>query len=285
MKKWKKLVSLLAAAAMLTLLPDASTLQARAEEPATFYARFDTDKNQWRIQKGAWDDNSEGREVYYLNNDSDRIKDGDILVVMSNGTGESLGELTVDARLSNLTFQNSAGVVTAKGIDSCYVLGGSVAAVNGNVTNAYVYDKTICTFNNNVNTLHLYSTDETEASVSVGGTVGHLIEEVDGFLVREGYNFAAGKLYYDENGAFSTDVYYFSSSPSVSSPSANSQPVAQPTPTAKPAPAATPTPTAKPAPAGEYDDVPKTGESSLPLWLMISAVLCLTGSFALKKMK
>ncbi len=274
MKRFAKFVSLLTAAAALALLPGANTLQVSADSPTTFYLRFNAGSNDWRMQRGTWDENSEGRELYYLNNGDEKIKDGDIVVVQPPNGQASNTDLTIDVHLSNLTINRTSAVVKTKGIDECYVLGDSYAAINGDVTNAYVYDNAICTFNNNVNTLTVNAEDNIQASISVGGTVAHLIELSYGNVRIDRYNFAAGKLYYNVNGVLETTAEYYSTTPTSDTPAASAP--------AAPQPAASPSP----APSSdEYDDVPKTGESNLILWLAGISALCFAGSFALRKVR
>ena len=46
-------------------------------------------------------------------------------------------------------------VITAKGYDNVYVLDGTTAAINGDVSHAYVYGGARVNFNNNVDTLEM----------------------------------------------------------------------------------------------------------------------------------
>ena len=265
MKKFRKCISLLAAAAILALLPNANALQASAAPAKTIYMRFDTDLNEWRIQVGSWDDGDAGLELYYLNNgnDSQKALDGDTLVVLPNTpeaepdedgnrpkqqTGNK--DVTVNARLGNLTVNRTNVVISANGIDECHVQGDSAAAISGNVTNAYVYDNAACTFNNNVTNLRLIATVENtvDTNVSVGGTVAYASTA---------------------NGGLMTDTSQYSTT--GSGPAAAPQTPAQTTPAQSQNKA--------PASSGEYDDVPKTGESNLLVWLF-SGMLLLSAMFA-----
>ena len=80
------------------------------------------------------------------------------------------------------------------------------------------------------------------------------------------YNFAANKLF-TEDGALRTDAQYYSKTAPAATPEA-----AQPVATAQPV-----------ASSSAYDDVPKTGESALPFYLMGAAVLCVVSGYALRK--
>lgn len=279
MKKLKKLVSVLAAALLLAALPHGSMLTVYAAG-TTFYVFYDSDDDQWYYQRDTSSRNIdiEQKEAFQL---KDVISDGDIVVV--EGRGNQNDGLTLDvskARLSNLTLKNAATVVIhTNGIDECYVLDGTVAAVNGNVTNAYVYDKGSVTFNNNIGILNITrSSGDIRANVSCSGTVDYVSATDEHRTRYECFNVAAGRLSIT-NGTLDTDEAYYSKTGSV--PAAPSEPTPQPAPSAKPAQAAQNA--AKPS-ASEYDDVPKTGESAAPyLWLLGTAALCFAGKLALKK--
>lgn len=267
MKKLKKIFTLLVAAAVLVLMPGVNTLTASAEEPVTYYIKYLSDDNQWRFQTGStWSDTVQHRELYYAYQD---IKDGDSVIIEGANPGFIF---EVSVRLSNVTFlHGSAAVVTAKAIDECYVLRDSVAAINGDVTNAYVYDNARCTFNNNVGTLQVLNDPARNdtllrGTVSVGGTVNHLIGKDNDKIHYELYNFAAGKLSITD-GDVKTDAAYYSTSASAGT--------TQTTNTSQ-------TSTSQSS-SDEYDDVPKTGESSLVFWLLGLSAICFAGRYALKK--
>lgn len=261
MKKLKKMVSMLMVAALCALLPGANALTASAEEPVTYYVKYLANDSEWRYQEGSgWDENGFHRELYYM---YEAIKDGDSIIIDGSNPGFVL---EVSARLKNVTMlHNSAAVVTASSIDECYILRDSVAAINGNVTNAYVYDNGRCTFNNNVGTLTIqndsFLVNDTllHATVSVNGTVNHLIGKDNVQLHYEHYNFAAGKLVIVD-GDVETDPAYYSNTPSSSNTAQSSS-----------------------SSSDEYDDVPKTGESNLIFWLLGISALCFVGRYTLKK--
>lgn len=259
MKKLTKIVSLLFAVAICVLLPDAAALTASAEEPVTYYVKYLADNNEWRFQLGsAWNDQGYHRELYYLNQD---IKDGDIVVV----DGNSSSVLEIPVHLSNLTFyMGTSAVVTAKSIDECFVLRDCVCAINGDTSVAYVYDSARCTFNNNVGTLNVLN-DATRndsllrSTVTVGGTVDHLIGHDGAKLHYELYSFAAGKLVV-ENGDVKTDTSLYSTTAPAAGSTQNTS-----------------------SSADEYDDVPKTGDSTLIFWLLGISAICFAGRYSLKK--
>ncbi len=270
MKKFKKFVSMLAAAAILAVTPGANVMQTEAATPTTFYLRFDSDDNIWRMQVNGWNEEYEGRELYYLNEGDEKVKDGDIVVILENEEGDT-GSVTIDinARLSNLTVNRATAMIKANGIDECYVLGGSYTAITGNITNAYVYDDAATTLHNNVTNLRLISSQssEVEATVTVGGTVGYASIANPGGILKEYYNFKAGTFHYDFASGLMTDPANYSTS--------GGGPAAAPAPNNSPAQGN--------ASSGAYDDVPKTGESDLVVWLFVVALMSFTGSVVLRK--
>lgn len=273
MKRCKKIISLLAAAAMVLAIPGATSLKASAATPTTYYLKYDTDQNQWRMQVGEWIDEYEGRETYYLNEGSEKAKDGDIVVILANEEQEAgSGSISVNAHLSNLTVNRSSVVISTGGVDSCYVFGDSYAAITGDVSNAYVYDNAKCTFNSNVTNLRLVASqaNDVETDVSVAGTVAYASVSNPGGVIREFYNFAKGTFYYDFASGLMTDPSNYSKTGTAPAGTTTTQPAAA---------AATTTPAAS---SGEYDDVPKTGENDLSFWLLGAAGLLLAGCIGLR---
>lgn len=266
MKGFKKLVSLFAAAALLTLLPSAGTLQTFAANPTTYYLKYDTDQGEWRMQIGEWLDDYEGRETYYLNEGSEAVKDGDIIVILSNeeNAAGSSG-LTVNAHLSNLTVNRASVVISTGGVDECHVLGDSYAAITGNVTNGYVYDNAKCTFNSNVTNLRLVAStaNDVDTDVSVGGTVSYASVSNAGGVIKEYYNFVAGTFYYDNASGLMTDPSNYSTTGNAPAAAAQQTSTQSSTPSQS-------TPSGSGS-SGAYDDVPKTGESNLLFVILLAA--------------
>lgn len=275
MKRMKKIVSLLAAA-MLCLMPLANlSLTAHAAEPVTYYLKYLPSDNEWRYQVGsAWDDTAVHRELYYMKLD---IKDGDYMVI--EGNNDLILDLSV--RLGNLTMNSATTpIITAKGIDNLYVLRDSRCIINGDVTNAYIYDNGFCNFNNNVTYLEIIGSSDINATVAAGGTVGHAKGVSNLQTYYDLYNFEAGRLYI-ENGSVRTEAKYYSTTPQgTQTAPAPAAPAASATP--DPAPAA-PASSSAAAASGEYDDVPKTGEANTCIWLLGIAAVCLLGRYELNK--
>ena len=269
MKKLKKIVVLFTAA-LLCLLPVISNpLTANAEgNPTTYYVKYVEDSGEWRFQYGTWDDNNEGRELYYL---TEGIQNGDLLVI--DGTTDI--NLQVKVKLSNLTVVNSPlALVSAASFDEVHVINNSTASVTGDVANAYVYNESVCNFNTNVTNLYIINTnqnDDPDANVAVIGTTGYVKGTDAGSTYYEGYNFKTNTLRI-ENGHLTTAAENYSTT-------ATATPSASAAPTTPAAATTTTTPS-----AGEYDDVPKTGDPFVTPFLFLGiAAVCLTGSYALKK--
>ena len=277
MKKLKKIVTLLTLAAVCLTAPAFGKITVKAAEPNTYVLNFSPSKGEWRFKPASsWSEEVQDRELYYM---MQEIKDGDYIVVQNDVDCNPLN-LNVPVRLGNLTIKNSVKtpVITAKGYDNVYVLDGTTAAINGDVSHAYVYGGARVNFNNNVDTLEMYGYgneyNNLHAYINVVGTVNHLSAK-DGQTMEtyyDYYNFAANKLY-TEDGALRTDAQYYSKT----APAAATE-AAQPAATAQPAAPAQPA-----ASSSAYDDVPKTGESALSIYLLGAAVLCVVSGYALRK--
>ena len=280
MKRIKKFVTklsaTLAAAAILAVTPGANVMEVEAA-PNTYYLKYDIDDHVWRMQINEWKDGDEGRELYYLNEGSEKVKDGDIVVVLDNENHDAGSEnIQINARVGNLTINRAHAIVTVHGgIDECHVLGESYAAITGNVTNGYVYDDATCTFHSNVTNLKLTCTENfnaPETTVTVGGTVAYAATANTGGILKEYYNFKAGTFHYDGDSGMMTDVSNYStngSGPAASTPPAPSNSGSSSS--------------GSNSSSGAYDDVPKTGESNIVVWLFAAAAVCAMGSVMLKR--
>lgn len=264
MKKLKRFVSLLSAAVLCTLFPNTNVLTVSAEEPTTYYVKYYDD--EWRYQVDKWTEDGEDRSVYYM---MQSIKDGDLVVIDCNNSGKK-ADFEFSTKLSNLTvLQNCTAVIKAPSIDQCYILADSTCAINGDVSEAYVYDDATVTFNNNVKNLRIIEkTDGKEANVTAGGSVSYLVRITSKDKISyEAYNIAPGKLVIEDSD-LETDEAYYSKTPTAA-PGNNTQ-------------ASTTTQTTSNT-SDEYDEVPKTGESNFALWLLGIAGVCLLGKRALKR--
>lgn len=276
MKKFKKFVSLLAVAAIMAVVPNANAMEVEAASKVV-YVMYDEDLSSWRMQVGEWDEEDAGMEICYLNEGDDKLNDGDTVVVLpneDNGTGDEVIE--IDARLGNLTINRATAMVSVKGgVQDYYVFGDSYTAITGDVTNGYVYDNACCTFNSNVSNLRIISSDnqDAEAIVTAIGTVSYFAMENENGLDEEYYNFAPDSFYYHHDLA--TDDDYYSTDGNGPAPAA-------PAPSTPEAPA-TPSTPAQNTPSSEYDDVPKTGENNLVVWMFTASAICMAGSVMLRK--
>ena len=304
MKRLKTLVSLLAAAAMLLLMPNTDLPQVSAAEPVTYSLKYVEANNEWRYHVGPWDDNNSGhRELYYL---KESIKDGDVIVVEGGDQGLTL-ELPVN--LSSITFNHShLAVITAKSVENVYVLRDSVAAINGDVKNAHVYDNAVVNFNNNVTNLYITKEICGQQTIAVVGTVDYVKTSDAEKIYNEMYNFQANS-FRQEEGILKTDASKYSMVPVPTAPIVPGDPAAtlpvvpvdptvtlpvvptvpvDPTVTVPVVPTAPVTPVAPVVPVTPadslYDDVPKTGEPlALPGLLVMGAGICFGGEYLLKR--
>lgn len=276
MKHFKKIALLLLSAVFLTVLPTTNTLKVSAEGPTTHLVIYDVDSKQWSCRVGGsnWDDSepAEHWETYYLENQT--FKDGDILVIEGSPDDDAavLNLNLGNHHISNLTIKPNTNVIPiiAGTIDECYILDDSTASITGYIINAYVYDDASVTFCSDVANLNIRdSKANVHATVGCQGTVGHLIAKDDADVIYEYYNIAKGRLNV-ENGDLKTDAAYYSTTPSASAPAAPQS--------APQAPAASNA-------SNDYDKVPKTGDNSvsLPLLLAGIAVVCFAGRTALKR--
>lgn len=293
MKRLKTIVSLLAAAAMLLLMPNTDLPQVSAAEPVTYSLKYVEANNEWRYHVGPWDDNNPGhRELYYL---KESIKDGDIIVVEGGDQGLTL-ELPVN--LSNITFNHShLAVITAKSVENVYVLRDSVAAINGDVKNAHVYDNAVVNFNDNVTNLYITKEICGQQTIVVVGTVDYVKTGDAEKVYNEMYNFQANS-FRQEEGILKTDASKYSTVPVPTAPVVPGDPSAtlpvvptvpmDPTVTVPVVPTVPETPVAPVVPVTPadslYDDVPKTGEPlALPGLLVMGAGICFGGAYLLKR--
>lgn len=268
--KFLKKLSIMLTAVMICLIPLLeSALTVHAEGPVTYYIKYVDGHGDFQFQKGEWKEDDSERELYYMYQD---IKDGDLLVIDSTAASN----LKVDVQLSNLTIVHApSAVITAKGIDNCYVINDSIAAINGNVTYAAVYDKSIVTFNDNVGTLELLSEkyENLHHNVSVAGTVDHVKASDKNEVHFEFYNFSKNSFCVEDGELTTAKTNYSETATAAAQTPA-------PTPTATPAPE-TPAPSVS---SGEYDDVPKTGDIRFnPFWLIAIAAMCMIGSYEVKR--
>lgn len=289
MKKIKKWVSVLTLAALLVLVPGVGSVTAHAAEPVTYSVKFiGGDINDWRYQVGStYVDGEYSRELYCMLLD---IKDGDYVVVYPSDPQPDKSLDLSGVKLGNLTISSAHVVVYTGGVQDCYVLANSYCAINGDVTNAYLYDNTTCTFNNNVLDMTLYSSDMPVSNLSCAGTVGHFNAFSSNMdkKVFEFFNIAEGAFIL-QNGT--SQVPYDKYSPEPTSDYLQAMETASaPAESAESAPADTNAPADTSAPAApsagssdEYDSVPKTGDSSVYIWLLCASAACFTGCRILRK--
>ncbi len=250
----KKLFSLFAVVMMAVMSLNLSTLTVAAEEPTTYIVKYVAVTDDWLYQVGStWDNESQDKSMYYMTLE---MKDGDYVVVDAQ---EGNPTLDLDFHLGNLTITaNSSCTANVKSVKDCYILSGAQANINCDVTNGYLYDFSVCNFFGNCDNLKIYYTDESTVSVNVVGTCKnfYMHNDTNGGVKYQMYNFTA-PLTLNE-GELKNSAGQYSTTPAA-------------------APAA-------PSTSGnEYDDVPKTGQSTAYLFAFGLAAVCFLGSYSLKK--
>ncbi len=283
MKRIKAFVSMLAAAALLVMLPQGAALKVSAAEPATYAVKYFADKNEWRFQSGStFDESKENRELYYLLHDT--LKDGDNVVVYNTETSTNLDLDLGNIKLNNLTVCGTTwAVVKTGGISECYVLAGSTCSVNGDVSYAHVYDVATVTFTGNVNELIATSDNENfNSNIGCGGQVAHF----------NAYSTTQPRTFYDlydfdkntldvSDGSLKTASGHYKDKPSDSQAQTDTTAASE---TAGTESTAASVETAAANSADEYDDVPKTGAGANGVWWFLTAsAVCFAGSLLLKR--
>lgn len=267
MKKVKGLVLFLFTVCVLTVMPMAMKMDVNAET----YTINDVD-GETRFQTGyPWDDSDSSREMYYLRQ---QIKDGDSIVVAET---DGRIEEHFEVRLANLTIDKATNcAVGADYIEECYVLGKSYAAINGTVNKAYVYDYATATFNGDVNYLQAVGVNyEVRAVITSNARVYNFVSVEHGEESKHGYDFASGKFYLAED-KIKTKAEFYSTVPTEASIAALSgQAPAQATPAA---------PANNNSAANDYDEVPKTGDTTNAFaWFIMAAAFAGVAVFARKR--
>ncbi len=262
MKAIKKIISILAIAALMVILPTGHSMVVSAAGGTTFYVFYDNTEKVWRYIYGNHaDEEAESYTLSQLINTD--LKDGD-LIVMGGDLLPIDNPIVFGKHLQNLTIMpycTGSPIVYANGIDECYVCNNVTAIVHSDVTNAYLYDGSVANFDGNVQNLTITdSSSEITATANVTGTVAHLSAVADGHPEWDYYNFKANTLSV-KNGEVTTAVANYSTTPS--------------------APETTPKNPSNGS--GEYDDVPKTGERSVSVWFFAAATICFAASFLLRR--
>lgn len=269
----KKLLSIFAVACFALILWTQNIVPVVAAEPTTYVVKYDDTDDQWYYQIGSsWDDTvpPPRREIYYM---LQEMKDGDYVVVDAT---EGQGTLVLDFTLGNLTIiPYSNALITCKGVVEYYQLNNSFVSLTANVDKAFVYDNAVANFNNNVNVLKLSYKETPEMVVGVAGTCNEfLVENYEGTEVQYHlWNFRETLLFNDTCLRTPYETY------DINPPASPAAPIVSATPSSTPAA----TPPAPSSSADEYDDVPKTGESAMFLWMFGLAALCFAGSYSFKK--
>ncbi len=258
----KKLFSLFAAALFAVMSLNLSTLTVSAEEPVTYYVKYNPEIEDWWYQiSSTWDNNLNGMNMYFMH---EALKDGDHVIVEGT-SGEQ--ELHLDANLGSLTIiSNAKCSVFADGIQDCYILSGAASNIHGNVTNGYLYDFSVCNFYNDCTNLDISYTDLPTIAVNVVGKCNNFkVHSEDNSTIKyQLYNFTKALSFNDCQLENNANEYSTTPTPSSTAPVVTTTPAA-------------------PSTSDEYDDVPKTGESGTYLLAFGIAAICFAGSFVLRK--
>ncbi len=257
MKTMKKVFAVMLGLCLMLTAFCFTKVDVKAAEPVTYTLRVVN--NEWRCMVGyPWNDSGIHLGMVYM---EQYLNDGDKIVVDDDSMEL---HLTVEKRLESITFGKSKlSVIYAPGIDNVYVLNNSVASINCDVKNGYVYQNATANFNSNLGYLEVYNkTSPLQASVFVAGTLGH-VKAYDAEKTHfEFFDFARGSLFVDK-GSLKTNASLYSI-----------------------VPAATPAPTKKPvastSTSDEYDDVPKTGDIASYYWMFGLAAACLVTGVGFK---
>lgn len=217
----KAFVSMLAAVAMLVLLPDAGAMKASAAEPVTYAVKYVEGNQDWRYQVGStFDEGKYHREIYYL---LQSLKEGDLVVVYNDSASVAKPLDLGQTHLNNLTVAGNKSIVIihAGDVDNCYMLAGASGIINANVNNAYVYDNTLCNFNKDVKELTVYYGGSKPATtLGCSGTVEHLrgTHMNNGGTYWNLYSFKKETLNI-QNGDLMTANWNYSTTPGQAAPS------------------------------------------------------------------
>jgi predicted small secreted protein len=278
MKTIKKIAAMMLAAALVLVLPGISSLKVSAASPTTYFVFYDGDGWYYQIGTSKYDPDEKQYEAELIMTKSgvSHPKDGDSIVFEEVEAGASTGPIidVGNVNLQNVTVVRTkvTVIVKAASIYECYILSDGHAAINGNVGNAYIYDRAAVNFNDSVSNLYIItsSVDDADPTVKVQNNVAYAKYTSPRTVEFEYYNFTNGAFDF-YNGSLQGNTNYYMSTgegpvsvASVASASAQT--------------------TAKASKSGEYDKVPKTGET-LPVCVLFftASALCFVGSSVLKR--
>lgn len=272
-------VATLTATIGLAMLPNAHAVTAEAAEPATYHVKYSADNEGWVYQfnTSVFDDEVESYDVYYLL--TYQLKDGDVVIVY-NDSGSNTPLNLGNVHLSNLTVNTDCkwSMVTVGSVDNFYANAGSNCSITGNITNAHVFLNALANFNNDVQNLTQYYYYDNNGgikgpTIGCGGKVTHFTSrphEGDGAVYH---------LYEVTSLSIIEGIVQYGTGYSY-------EPIAAPANSSATSSTPSPTPAAGSSSSNssdEYDDVPRTGQNNVYLWLLGAAAACFVGSGLLRK--
>jgi hypothetical protein len=278
MKTFKKLAAMMLAAALVLVLPGISSLKVSAASPTTYYVFYNGDGWFYQIGTSTYNPDAMQYETDLIMTKSgvSHPQDGDSIVFEEVESGAGTGP-TIDVsgvNLQNVTVVRTSATVILKAasIYDCYILRDSHAAINGNVGNAYIYDRAVVNFNDSVSNLYINTEDENNAdpTVKVQKNVAYAKYTSPRTVEFEFYNFTNGAFDLHDGSLQGNTDYYMSTGEGPVSVASLASASAQTT--------------AKASTSGEYDKVPKTGEA-IPVCVLFftASALCFAGSRVLKR--
>lgn len=272
MKKIKMFAAVSATVIGLAMIPNANALTAKADEPVTYYVTYNEEEGDW-FSQASTTEYDEGDLGMPLDDLRHNLKNGDVVVVFNTSENASYLDMG-NVHLSNLTIYNNSSwaMIKAGSIDSFFANDGSSSSITGTITNAYVYFNAVCSFHSNINVLSLYyDENDMDNAPNIGSSqkVGQVNfcspYESDGIYYSI-YNVTALSI---ENGELLTEDYNYSREPVAASAGTTSTNTA--------------TTGSSSSNSSEYDEVPKTGQNNVYLWLLGIAAACFVGSGMLRK--
>ena len=264
MKSLKRILATALAVLMVAILPQANVATVKAAG-TTYTVKYVDSYGEWRAQPLVnWDLSKGTGDLNYLSNN---VKDGDTIVVVGDAADPGPVELKINVNIANLTLYETKQGVTFTGVGTVtdvYVLKGSIATLNANCKNIYVYDDSKCNVLKDADLVQAAKESLMKMSIVAVGKIAHAQIVENGKVTKDMYNVAAD-TFRIVDGVDKTDAANYSTTASASSSTGNAGNAGSTT-------------------TNNGGTVsPKTGEASYAIGLFAGAVLCFAGAIASKK--